>query len=355
MWPAWADWRQGGYLLSSTVAKPEREDVLGLSATGFQRRDISLEPHVADSASVLIAEDDAAFRGLLGKIARRLGMRVTEAADGSEAKERIDEQEFDLLILDVVLPGHSGLQLLEIAKKKDPTVQGIVLTGNATLEGAIEALRLNAFDYLEKPLDSGERFGLILERALERRRLLMENKRLFEEVRRLAVRDPLTDLYNRRHMESVLDVELVRVRRYGRKLSTIMIDVDNLKGLNDRYGHPAGDKVLRRLAEVIRDNIRASDVPVRLGGDEFIVLLPETGIERAIGVAERIAEASRAIRCNGHPVYFSIGISEWGPGIESMEEFLEQTDQALYEAKNAGGRRIRAGDRMILAWESASV
>lgn len=178
---------------------------------------------------------------------------------------------------------------------------------------------------------------------------------MFQEVQQLAIRDPLTDLYNRRHMQSVLSVELDRVRRYGRKLSTIMIDIDDLKSLNDRHGHAAGDRVLRQLALVMRDNIRGSDIPVRVGGDEFIVLLPETGIERAIAVAERIAEASRGIRCEGDRVYFSIGISEWGPAIESIEAFLEQADQALYEAKNAGGRRIRAGDRMILAWEQASI
>lgn len=329
--------------------------MLGLQPKGVQHQHNSLDPRAAEPGSVLIVEDDPAFRGLLRKVARRLELSVEEASDGSAAEQKIMDGDFDVLLLDVVLPGRSGLQLLELAKKKDPTVQGIVLTGNPTLEGAIEALRLNAFDYLEKPLDSSERFSLIMERALERRRLLQENQRLFEEVRRLATRDPLTDLYNRRHMQTVLETELERVRRYERKLSTIMIDVDNLKALNDRYGHSAGDQVLRRLAEVIEGNIRGSDVPVRLGGDEFIVLLPETGIERAVGVAERIAEASRAIRCQGDPVYFSIGISEWGPGIESIEEFLEQADQALYEAKNAGGRRIRAGDRMILAWEQASV
>lgn len=119
----------------------------------------------------------------------------------------------------------------------------------------------------------------------------------------------MTDLYNRRHMQSVLSVELDRVRRYARRLSTIMIDIDDLKSLNDRHAHAAGDRVLRRPAQVMKDNIRASDIPARLGGS----------------------------------------------AIESIEPFLGQTDQALYEAKNAGGRGIRAGDRMILTWEQASI
>lgn len=142
------------------------------------------------AGSVLIAEDDAGFRQLLVKWASRLGLRVTEAGDGSLAEELISRRLFDLLVLDIYLPGPSGLEYLRLAKEKDPPVQAIILTGNATVEYAVEALRHDAFDYLEKPFDSAVQFQLTLRRALERRQLLAENERLFQEVQQLAIRDP---------------------------------------------------------------------------------------------------------------------------------------------------------------------
>jgi two-component system cell cycle response regulator len=305
--------------------------------------------------AVLIAEDDHDYRGLLARAAHRLGLEVAEASSGADAEALIEQGGFDALVLDILLPGRSGLDLLKYAKERDPDIQGIILTAYATVENAVEALRLDAYDYLVKPLDTIGLYELALMRAVERKILLEENQRLFEESQRLAVTDSLTGLFNRRKLEEVLTVELERVRRYRRKLSTIMIDVDNLKGLNDSHGHQAGDEVLRQLAQVISDTVRKMDVAVRHGGDEFIVLLPETGIQRAINLAERIAQRSTSIRCGDSPVYFSIGISEWGPGVASPEEFLKQVDLALYEAKQAGGRRIAAGDEMILAWANTGM
>lgn len=305
--------------------------------------------------TVLIAEDDRDYRGLLVRTAHRLGLEVAEASSGEDAQELIEKGGFDALVLDLLLPGRSGLELLEMAKKKDPDIQGIILTAYATVENAVQALRLDAYDYLVKPLETIGLYELALRRAVERKILLEQNQRLFEETQTLAVTDPLTGLYNRRKLEEVLAVELERVRRYGRKLSTIMIDVDDLKSLNDSYGHQAGDEVLRQLAKVISGCVRKMDVAVRLGGDEFIILLPETGIQRAIHLAERIAQQSTSIRCGDSPVYFSIGISEWGPAVATPEEFLQQTDQALYEAKQAGGRRISAGNELILAWANTGM
>ncbi|NIN70319.1 MAG: diguanylate cyclase, partial [Anaerolineae bacterium] len=226
---------------------------------------------VSNLGLVLIADDDDDFRRLLVRRAKRMGLRVVEARDGCEALEAVKRQSFDALVLDLYMPGASGIEVLEAGSRIDPEVQTILLTGNASLETAVEALRAGAYDYLTKPLDSLTVFELALTRALEHRHLLQDNARLFAEVQRLAVTDPLTGLYNRHKLNEALAAEVERAQRYGRPLALIMLDLDNLKRVNDSLGHPAGDEVLKQVADIIRQEIRRVDIATRFGGDEFLV------------------------------------------------------------------------------------
>ncbi len=302
------------------------------------------------AGKILIADDEEEFRRLLSRRAERLGLSVTEAADGQKALTAVRGNDFDLLVLDIYMPGASGLEVLRVGRERDPDLQAIVMTAYATVNNAIEALRAGAYDYLVKPLDSLEAFDLALKRAVGFRGLLRENRRLFEEVQRLAITDALTGLYNRRRLDEALELELERVRRYGRSLSTIMIDLDNLKHINDAHGHAAGDEILRRVARVIEGEARRIDTPVRYGGDEFLILLPEANLKEATILAERIAARCQDLSVGGEFVSFSLGVVEWGPGISSTEDLLFEADQALYEAKQAGGKRISAGQELLLAW-----
>jgi len=302
------------------------------------------------TGNILIADDEEEFRRLLSRRAERLGLTVTQATDGQKAMDAVRKEVFDLLVLDIYMPGASGLEVLKVGRKQDPDLQAIVMTAYATVNNAIEALRAGAYDYLVKPLDSLEAFDLALKRAVGFRNLLRENHRLFEEVQRLAMTDALTGLYNRRKLDEALELELERVRRYGRSLSTIMIDLDNLKHINDAHGHPAGDEVLKRVASVIESQVRRIDTSVRYGGDEFLILLPEANLKEATILAERIAARCQDLSVGGDFVSFSLGVVEWGPGISSTEDLLYEADQALYEAKQAGGKRISAGQELLLAW-----
>jgi diguanylate cyclase (GGDEF)-like protein len=302
------------------------------------------------SGNILIADDEEEFRRLLSRRAERLGLTVTQASDGQKAIAAVRGDIFDLLVVDIYMPGASGLEVLKVGRERDPELQAIVMTAYATVNNAIEALRAGAYDYLVKPLDSLEVFDLALKRAVGFRNLLRENRRLFEEVQRLAMTDALTGLFNRRKLDEALELELERVRRYGRSLSTIMIDLDNLKHINDAYGHAAGDQVLKQVADVIQSQVRRIDTPVRYGGDEFLILLPEANLKEATILAERIAARCQDLRVGDHFVSFSLGVVEWGPGISSTEDLLLEADQALYEAKQAGGKRIAAGQELLLAW-----
>jgi diguanylate cyclase (GGDEF)-like protein len=215
-----------------------------------------------------------------------------------------------------------------------------VLTGSATLETAVEALRCGVYDYLTKPLESLAELDLAIHRALAHRRLVQENARLFAEVQRLAITDPLTGLFNRRKLDEMMTIEVERAHRYNRPLSLIMIDLDGMKALNDKFGHPAGDKALKIVAEKIRKQIRTVDVATRYGGDEFVVLLPEADLDAARNVAKRICAKITSTTYKGEYLSVSAGVAQWSPDFPTARQFLKVADQAMYQAKRAGGKRL---------------
>ncbi len=290
--------------------------------------------------TILIAEDDPDYRQLLSRRASRMGLDVHQAANGQEAIDAVNEREFDALVLDLYMPEHTGLEVIDAARKIDPDVQALILTGSASVETAVEALRAGVYDYLTKPLESMTSFELALSRALERRYLVKENKRLFEEIQRLAVTDSLTGLYNRHKLQDSLDTEVERAKRYSRPLSIIMIDMDELKVINDTFGHAAGDEALKLVSRSIQRSIRKVDLGTRFGGDEFIVLLPEADREEAAAVAKRIREAILAVEFESGKLSVSMGVVQWHSGFETSKDFVHAADEAMYLAKRSDGERL---------------
>jgi diguanylate cyclase (GGDEF)-like protein/PAS domain S-box-containing protein len=183
-------------------------------------------------------------------------------------------------------------------------------------------------------------------------------KALEEELRRLSITDPLTGLYNRRHFTSVLQKEMDRMERTKSTCSILMIDIDRFKSINDTYGHAEGDRLLRELAELIRKVFRSMDSAFRIGGEEFVILLPETGAEGAWACAERFRSLLQARDFSAVPaglpvsVTASIGIVEHREGYD-LDAMVRFADIAMYAAKNAGGNRtvryehLSAGSRGI--------
>ncbi len=290
--------------------------------------------------TILIAEDDPDYRQILSRRASRMGLDVHQAANGQEAIDAVNEREFDALVLDLYMPEHTGLEVIDAARKIDPDIQALILTGSASVETAVEALRAGVYDYLTKPLESMTSFELALSRALERRYLVKENKRLFEEIQRLAVTDALTGLYNRHKLQDSLETEVERAKRYSRPLSIIMIDMDKLKALNDTFGHAAGDVALKLVAKSIQRSIRKVDLGTRFGGDEFIILLPEADRDEAAAVAKRIREAISAIEFESGKLSVSMGVVQWHVGFDTSKDFVHAADEAMYLAKRTEGERI---------------
>jgi len=170
------------------------------------------------------------------------------------------------------------------------------------------------------------------------------NIKLFEKIQRQATTDGLTALANHKRFYEILEKELWRSRRYGEQISLIMVDVDNLKKINDAYGHRAGDKVIRQISRKIRECIRQIDTAARYGGDEFAVILPNTALGDAIVVAERMVDA---VSCSPITwkkeeiaISISVGLGQYDADT-SPEDITSRSDQALYTAKQAGKNTVR--------------
>jgi diguanylate cyclase (GGDEF)-like protein len=174
--------------------------------------------------------------------------------------------------------------------------------------------------------------------------------RLQNELKELAIHDPLTGLYNRYYLNQVLDQEVKRSKRYNHCMGFLMIDVNRFKEINDRYGHQMGDEVLRAIASLLRKAVRESDIVVRYGGDEFLVILLETDGE-ADTVRQRIATTVtpryKKSRWVDFPVTLSIGSAYWNPqGSQSVDEILNEADRLMYEEKKMHNGHATGGNHV---------
>jgi len=175
--------------------------------------------------------------------------------------------------------------------------------------------------------------------------IVVENARLVHRLKELSIRDGLTDLFNHRHTLERVAEEFSRVARYHESLSVLMIDLDHFKNVNDRYGHQAGDKVLRETAGVFKEGLRAVDLLGRYGGEEFLALLPHTGLTEVAGTAERLRRRLERhvfpVSEAGLKITASIGVASYpAAGIDSADALVHAADEALYQAKQAGRNRV---------------
>jgi len=396
---------------------------------------------------ILIVDDDPNLKKTLADILRVKGYEPTVAADGAEAVAGAEHEKFSLALIDLNLPDMPGLDVMARIKEISPLTEVIILTGNASLDSAIEATGQGAFSYLLKPYQMDDlllniRHGVERQQAQEEIRRLASFPRLTpipeievnssgevtyanpaaeklfpdlnmssfnsrpwshpflnglpefdelkqgekqtdmisevkigtgagqatyelhthyieeldlirvyalditdrkmaeEEIHLLATTDSLTGIANRREFTAMLEREVERVKRYDTPLSLAMFDLDNFKRVNDTFGHDVGDSVLLAVTGLVKKSIRGADVVARWGGEEFMVLMPESDMQAAEKASEKLRLAIA-----GHPfdtvgkVTASFGVAAFEPQ-DDLNSLLKRADDALYRAKDKGRNRV---------------
>jgi diguanylate cyclase (GGDEF)-like protein len=291
---------------------------------------------------ILIVDDDVAVRNTMNEYINTAGYESYAVSCAEEALERLEKKSFHVVITDIILPAMGGLDLTKIIKK-DNDSDVIVMTGYSDDYSYEEVINIGASDFVIKPVRL-EELLLRLKRVLKERELTKERIRMMEKLQKLAVTDGLTKLYNSRSFYSQLEMEVDRFNRYKHPLALLLLDLDHFKDYNDNYGHLEGDKVLVHFSRIIKSCLRTNDTAYRYGGEEFTVILPETGGEEAGPVAQRIRaalESERFSPVNGKEVKItiSIGVTEYQPQ-EELSTFIQRADRAMYRSKQKGRNMV---------------
>ncbi len=291
---------------------------------------------------VLIADDERITLIALKRHLEKWGYEVVKAGDGREAWNTICEDDPPrIALLDWMMPEMEGIEICERIQKSDklPFIYTILLTTRRDKEDIVNALDSGAHDFLSKPVHTGELRARIAVgvRLVEAKNEVNEYAKKME---RLAITDYLTGVYNLRYFMEMAVKELDRCKRYGGHFSLLSLDIDHFKRINDTYSHLAGDAALQTLTGKLQSILRKNDLLARLGGEEFSVLLPETGRKEAFELAERLRRKVEEISIDfeGRSFGFtvSIGVTEAIENDATIEQVQMRADNALYSAKENG-------------------
>jgi diguanylate cyclase (GGDEF)-like protein len=303
-------------------------------------------------ATLLLIDDSAAHRAELSRAIAptRVFDRILEAEDGLQGLKLLLSEDVDVVLCDLEMPGFDGEKLLHI-KQASPASRDIpflFVTASSDLDRRSRLLELGACDLVTKPFHPPE-LAARLKWQLKTKRLHDELRLKTETMARLTTTDLVTGLRTRRYVSEMLSIEMLRARRYGSPLSILMADLDHFKQVNDVYGHLAGDLVLRGVAAELLDQVRATDVAGRYGGEEILVILAQNDLSGAVVLAERwrmsvedavfAANDGREIR-----VQISIGAASFVPSMSSPEDLIGLADEVLYQAKEAGRNQVVAAE-----------
>ncbi len=267
--------------------------------------------------------------------------------DPQTALMKLAEHNFDLAIVSLSLQSGDGLRLCSQLRSLDRTrhLPIIILVEPGDDARLLRGLDMGVNDYLMRPIEKHEMLARVNTQIKRKRHSDYLRNRLEESVE-LAITDSLTGLYNRRYMESHLKTLVAEATKTGRSLSVLIADIDHFKKVNDTFGHDAGDAVLQEFAARFRRNTRGVDLACRLGGEEFVIVMPDTDIQRAFQVAERMRACVAAdpfeVRAAGQqiPITASVGIAALEGPDETPATLYKRADTALYEAKRSGRNRV---------------
>jgi len=312
----------------------------------FAGRDIAPDEDTG-TARVLIIEEDQFAAARMAETLRSVNYSVTCAANCAQAQMLLLDGDTELVIASLSTPNGDPLRLVTQCRANEAFRQlPILLIAEETdLIRPAKGFDLGANDWLFRPVERNE---LLARTAIQVRRKRLQD-RLQQNYQRslsLALTDELTGLYNRRYLLAHLDELIERVNRDGMNSALVMFDIDHFKRINDTYGHAAGDDVLRELGARTMNSVRRVDLAARVGGEEFVVVMPETDLANAAAVAERlrvaVAKEPFIVRATGEKlaVTISIGVAAAIATGDHRDGLLKRADEALYSAKKAGRNRV---------------
>ena len=295
---------------------------------------------------VLVVEDEPAQREVLTYNLEAEGFRVAQAEDGEHGLLLVDEDAPDVIVLDWMLPNVSGIEVCRQLKMRPETrgIPIIMLSARSEEIDKVRGLETGADDYVVKPYAVAELIARV-RTQLRRYRYSNELRKNLSSTVAMAVIDGLTGLYNRRYFDRHMCVQLDKAKEGDRNLGLMMLDIDFFKSVNDTHGHAAGDEVLKEFAARLQRNIRGVDLACRYGGEEFVVMMPDTDLVHAKNIAERIRHAVASEPFDTGitmplNITVSVGISINELQDDTPEQMLKRADIALYRAKREGRNRI---------------
>jgi diguanylate cyclase (GGDEF)-like protein len=289
----------------------------------------------ADPYRVLVVDDMVSTAKLYAAALEDGGMVTRVAGDARQAMAAIDDFGPEIILLDLYMPEISGDELAQVIRQYPSLlpIPIVFLSAEHDEPTQIAALDHGGDAFITKPVDLDHLTASVRVRAQR-----------YRTLRSSMQRDGLTGLLNHRHAKESLEAELARARRTGSPLSVAMLDIDHFKNVNDTHGHPVGDQVIRSLARILTQRLRRSDVIGRYGGEEFIVLLPDTPGDHAATVLDELRQSFSVLTHQGTEGTFSCslscGVTAALPDSDGVDSVIARADQALYRAKEGGRDRV---------------
>jgi len=305
----------------------------------------ALDPGNAESAHILVVDNEPrSAERLRGYLAPAHSVEVLD--DPSEAAMRVASGEYELVLVSMALGGFDPLRVCSQMRTLERTraLPILLIAEEADRARVVRGLDLGVNDFVMRPVERNE-LAARVRTQIRRHRYAAELRRSVTNTLALAVTDELTGLYNRRYFDRHLSLMLDKAREQERDMAVMLIDMDFFKAVNDTHGHAIGDAVLREFAQRLQRNIRGVDLACRFGGEEFVVLMPDTDYQQAQGVAERVrlAVAERGFETAGQrplAVTCSVGVALNEHDADTPEMILKRADIALYRAKREGRNRV---------------
>ena len=294
---------------------------------------------------ILIAEDDTTSRLVLAATLKKLGHEVVPVTNGQQAWERLQREHFSLVVSDWMMPDMNGLELCRLIRSKRQMTYTyiILLTALGGKTNFLDGMDAGADDFITKPFDA--------EQLAARLRVAERILDLHETLRTHAMHDALTGLFNRAAILNSLSEELDRAAREKKQVAVVLSDVDHFKRVNDTFGHPAGDAVLREVAARLRSSMRSYDRIGRYGGEEFLLVLPGCSHADAVNVANRIRRTVEVrpidVGAQNITVTVSMGVALSCPENAQIDALIQDADAALYRAKEGGRNRVEVAQSQL--------